>query len=175
MKPAAHIAPHAADAEVLQRRAELLARPPPADPLAHADLQVLEFSVGAQRCLLEVGCLREVMPLRGLLPMPMAPQFLLGLAQWRGRMLPALDLAGLLAVPAADPARRLLVLGRRTAVLALAVGEVHGLQPLAIDEAERRSQPLESLQPEIVRGVTRDGHLLLDGERLLALQRSAGP
>ena len=52
---------------------------------------------------------------------------------------------------------------------------MHGLQPLAPAEVEQRSQPLDKLRPEIVRGVTRDGQLLLDGERLLALQPGTGP
>jgi purine-binding chemotaxis protein CheW len=162
-------------AEVLRRRAAQLARPV-AEAVPAGALQVLECSVGEQRCLIELPWLREVLPLRDLLPMPMSAQDLLGLAQWRGRMLPVLDLAALLGVPegTAPPARRLLVLASGTIVLALAATEVHGLQPLAAGEVEHRSQPLDKLRPEIVRGVTRDGHLLLDGARLLALQRDAG-
>jgi purine-binding chemotaxis protein CheW len=164
-------------AEVLRRRAAELARPAQADTLAAQGLQALAFSVGEQRCLIEVRWLREVLPLREPLPMPMSAQELLGLVPWRGRMLPVLDLAALLAMAAgpAVPPRRLLVLASRSAALALAVTEVHGLQPLAADEVERRSQPLENLRPEIVRGVTRDGHLWLAAERLLAMQRSSGP
>lgn len=176
MKPSASLHDPAQEAEVLRRRAERLARPPAADPLASGGLQALEFSLGEQRCLLEAACLREVTALRDLLPMPMAPPSLLGIAQWRGRMLPVLDLAVLLSVPAAaTPPRRLLVLGRQAPVLALATGEIHGLQPFAPQEVEHRSQPLEALRPEIVRGVTRDGRLLLDGDRLMGLQRDTGP
>lgn len=162
--------------EVLQRRAAQLARPPAGDATA-AGPQALEFSLGEQRCLLEVRWLRDVLALRDVLPVPMAAPSVLGLVHWRGRMLPVLDLAALLAVPgaAAAPASRLLVLARHAPALALAVSEIHGLQPLHAEEVERRSQPLDSLRPEIVRGVTRDGHLLLDGERLLSLERSAGP
>lgn len=166
--------PDAGDAEVLRRRAERLARAPAADAIGAAATQVLEFAVGAQRCLLDTDCLREVQLLRDLMPVPMAAAALAGIVQWRGRMLPVLDLAALLALSGTrQAATRMLVLGRQAAVLALAVGEVHGLQLLAADEVERRSQPLEGMRPDIVRGVTRDGHLFLDGERLL--QRGAAP
>ena len=163
------------DAEVLQRRAAQLARAP--RPAAADREEVLAFGVGEQACVLELRWVREVQALRELLPTPMGPRLFLGLAPWRGRMLPVLDLPALLALPggASSGAGRLLVLGPRGGELALAVTEVHGLQWLAPGEVERRSQPLDSLRPEIVRGITADGHLLLDAERLLALHRHPAP
>lgn len=162
--------------DVLRQRAVQLARPPARDTAA-AGPQALEFSLGERRCLLEVRWLREVLALRDVLPVPMAAPSVLGLVHWHGRMLPVLNLAALLAIPVAAgaPAKRLLVLAHHAPALALAVSEIHGLQPLHAEEVERRSQPLDSLRPEIVSGLTRDGHLLLDGERLLSLQRSPGP
>jgi purine-binding chemotaxis protein CheW len=176
MSAARDVSVQAPAAEILRRRAAQLARPPaPAQPAGA--LQVLACSVGEQRCLLEVPWLREVLPLRDLLPLPMAAHDLLGLAQWRGRMLPVLDLAALLGAPSAPstPARRLLVLASASAVLAVPVTEVHGIQSLTLGEVEQRSQALDKLGPDIVRGVTREGQLLLDGERLLALQPGARP
>jgi purine-binding chemotaxis protein CheW len=166
----------ASAAEVLRQRAAQLARPL-ADPAAADTDQMLACEVGEQRCLIELRWLREVAPLRELLPTPMSSGYVLGLVQWRGRMLPVLDLAALLGLPAGavPPARRLLVLASASALLALAVTEVQGLQPTPSGDVEQRSQPLDSLRPEIVRGMTREGQLLLDGARLLALQQGAGP
>lgn len=164
------------DAEILRHRAAQLARRPVAAPAAGA-MQALDFDAAGQPCLLELECLREVRAQPELMPLPLASPALLGLVSWRGGMLPVLDLARLLALPAADAAapRRLLLLGRRHPRLALAVNAVRGLQPVAADAVDRRSQPLEGLRPDIVRGVTDDGHLLLDGPRLLALRVPAGP
>jgi purine-binding chemotaxis protein CheW len=159
-------------AEELRRRAALVARRREPDPLLAGGAQALRFTVRDQACLLELGCLREVQALRELLPLPMAAPSLLGMVQWRGRMLPLLDLALLLALPpasASTPPGRVLVLGRKLPVLALAVGEVHGVQPLGGDDPARRLEALEGLRPEIVRGIASDGSLVLDGPRLLAL------
>ncbi|HET8745385.1 MAG TPA: chemotaxis protein CheW [Ramlibacter sp.] len=161
-------------AEVLRRRAEALARAPSTNAQDAAQaVQVLRFGVGEQECLLALDCLREVQPLRDLLPLPSAPSALLGVMQWRGRLLPVLDLATLLPVAGRAETRHVLVLGRKVPTLALAVGAVHGLQALAPQQVDQRAEPLEGLRPEIVRGVTREGHLFLDGPRLLALHGTA--
>lgn len=161
-------------AELLRRRAAALARPPAVDPLLGDAMQVLRFTLGEQACLLELQCLREVQPLRDLLFLPMARPSLLGLVHWRGRMLPVLDLAAMLALPDAKP-RHLLVVGRGQPALALAVGLIDGVQALSPQEVEHRAQLLEGLRPELVRGVTREGDLFLDGSGLLALQDDAKP
>jgi purine-binding chemotaxis protein CheW len=160
------------DAEVLRQRAAQLARPLASGTAGAADVRVLDFAIGAQRCLLELSWLREVRPLRELLAIPGAPPPLLGLVPLRGQMLPVIDVFDLLGI-ARGPggaARRLLVLGRQVPAFGIAATEVHGLHELAPGEAERRSQALDNLRPDLVRGVTREGHLVLDGRRLMALQ-----
>ena len=165
------------DAQVLRRRAEQLARPAAQQPLAPHSAQALAFTVAGQPCLLELDCVRQVQLLRELTPIPLAPPALLGLQPWRARMLPVLDLALLLGLTphAGATAQRLLVLGRREAVLAVPVDEVHGLQPVAPAQAQARSRALEGVRPELVRGITAAGQLLLDGPRLLAPDRIAAP
>lgn len=171
MKPR-HVA--GSDAEVLRQRAEQLARRAP--DLVMAEAAVLEFSIGAQRCLLELEWVREVRALGELLPIPLSGPSLVGLVQLRGRMLPVFELAELLGIPAATaPATRLLVIGRDAAAAGLAVSEVHGLVRACAADAEQRSAPLEGMRPGPVRGVTREGHLFLDGDRLLALQPGGAP
>jgi purine-binding chemotaxis protein CheW len=163
------------EAEVLRLRAAQLARPVAPGTAGAAALRMLDFAIGAQRCLLELSWLREVRPLRELLAIPGAPPPLLGLVPLRGQMLPVIDVFDLLGIVRGPGggARRLLVLGGHTPAFGIAATEVHGLQELAAGEAERRSQALDNLRPDLVRGVTREGHLVLDGRRLLALQPGA--
>jgi purine-binding chemotaxis protein CheW len=163
------------EAEVLRRRAARLARPDGSHTAAPDMRPVLDFSIGAQRCLLELSWLREVRPLGDLMVVPGAPESLLGLVPLRGQMLPVLDLSRLLGIAAAAGSRagRLLVLGRQAPVFGIVAGEVHGLHELAAGAAERRSEALDALRPELVRGVTREGHVYLDGERLLSLEPGA--
>lgn len=162
------------EAEVLRQRAARLARPDGAHAAPQDAVLVLDFSIAGQRCVLELSWLREVRALGELMVVPGAPESLLGLVPLRGQMLPVLDLSRLLGIAASGSrAARLLVLGREAPVFGIAAGEVHGLHELAAGAAERRSEALDALRPELVRGVTREGHLYLDGERLLSLQPGA--
>lgn len=173
MRAADHTTP-GDELEVLRQRAARLARPPlPADA---GRASALAFAIAGQHCLLELDWVREVRPLRGLLPLPLAQAPVLGLVQLRSGMLPVLDIAPLLGAaggPAEAP-RQLLVLGRAVPVLGIAA-DILGLTALAAPDAQRRGEALGDVRPEIVRGVTAEGSLVLDPERLLALQRTAIP
>jgi chemotaxis signal transduction protein len=163
----------ARDADVLRRRALQAAARSAAAAQPPGAVQVLQFSVARQACLLELAGLREVRWLGELLQVPLTVKPLLGFVQLRGRMLPVLDLAHLLSLdcPACPTRKALLVIGRDAPSLGIGVDHVDGVRPFEPHVAEHRSRPLEALRPEVVRGVTRDGQLLLDAERLLALHR----
>lgn len=160
---------------VLRQRARLLARP--AAPLGDDGwLDALAFTIGTQPCLLELAWVREVQRLRDLVPLPLAAPHLIGLAAWRGRMLPVLDLAPLLGLAGELPApRQLLVLGRGAPSAALAVTDIQGLQHLQATDTDRRAGALEGLRPDIVRGLDAEGRLLIDGARVASLHPTAAP
>jgi purine-binding chemotaxis protein CheW len=157
--------------QILRQRAEMLARPVIARERQDTR-QTLRFSVAGQRCALDLRWLREVRPLRGLSLLPLAAAPALGIVHLRGRMLAVLDLARLLGLqPGEREGGDLIVVGRDAARLAF-VAEVDSMADDAIDDARRRSAEL-TRWPAIVSGMTASGHLLLDGEGLLALHTPA--
>ncbi|HYD75532.1 chemotaxis protein CheW [Ramlibacter sp.] len=157
----------ALEASVLRQRARALAR---SRTTAQAGgVEMLDFSVAGHRCALELRWVREVRPLQDAVPLPGQPS--VRLVQLRGRMLPVIDMPGLDA-DASDrsPAPGLLlVLGRHEAEFGVPITAVHGLPSVLPEEAVRRGQPLHDWRPDIVRGVTAAGLVVLDGERLLSL------
>ena len=162
--------PH--DAQVLRQRAAQLAQASASAVTGPAGAPVLRFTAAGQPCVLELRWVCEVRPAGQLLVIPGAAPQVLGLAQLRGQLLPVLDAGTVLQAPEREPrgARLLLVLGREGAAFGLAIDTVQGLDTLDLEAAERRGGPLEALRPDLVRGVTADGSLLLDGEHLLALR-----
>lgn len=68
-------------------------------------MQLLTFSVGGQPYAIESRRVIEVLPLVPARPLPQAPDYLLGIFTYRGRLLPLIDLARRLGVP--PPAARL--------------------------------------------------------------------
>ena len=102
------------------------------------------FTLAGSRFAVEVSQTREVVVFDGLTPVPLAPRFLMGLANLRGAVMPFVDLGPLLGLPAREPARQILglVLAHGPWVVAAAIDAVLGLEPLAatspLGEALRR-------------------------------------
>ena len=80
---------------ILEERARHLARPattPPAEDLA----AVVVFPLARERYAVDLAGVAEVVPLRGLAPLPGAPAPVLGIVLHRGRLVPVVDLRRLL-------------------------------------------------------------------------------
>lgn len=90
------------------------------------------FTLAGSRFAVEVGQAREVVVFDGLTPVPLAPPFLMGLANLRGAVMPIVDLGPLLGLPAREPARQTLgiVLAHGPWAAAAAIDAVLGLESL---------------------------------------------
>src|SRR5579871_2634589 len=85
--------------QILRERARSLARSPAPTPAAHSTLDLLEFRLASERYGLETRYVHEVHPLRELTPLPCTPEFMLGIVNVRGRILPVLDLKKFFQLP----------------------------------------------------------------------------
>ena len=90
------------------------------------------FMLAGSRFAVEVGQAREVVVFDSLTPVPLAPPFLMGLANLRGAVMPIVDLGPLLGLPAREPARQTLgiVLAHGPWAAAAAIDAALGLEPL---------------------------------------------
>jgi len=158
---------------MMDERARRLAQPPAHDRPRGEALELVAFGLANERYAVESRYVREVVRLTDLAPVPGAPEFLAGVANLRGEILAVVDLRRFFGVPARGitDMSRLVVLGGEEAefgVLADAVSEVVSL---------RREDLLDPLAPatgiggEFLRGVTRDGLIVLDGAALLESPR----
>lgn len=137
---------------------------PPAEPVdlpAEAAAGVAAGGVllrlGASRFAVPMADVAEVTPVPGVTRIPGTPTWLAGVANWRGRMLPVLDLRPLLGaagVPLATSAR-LVVLGQGGVVAGVLAEAVPGVHDAALDEAA-----LEPAPPTL----TPDARLLVAGQ-----------
>lgn len=137
---------------VLQERARALARPPAPEPDAGAVRQFLLATIGGQRVGIPAELVFAVLRDMVLTPLPGATPPVVAIVASRGRLLACLDLASALgAAPAeAGEHRRLVILGRMEAELALAIDSVEELTELAVD----------AIHP-VPAGAAGDGGLLL--------------
>ncbi|MHC5018574.1 MAG: chemotaxis protein CheW [Planctomycetota bacterium] len=162
-----------ADAEAFDSRAIIermrqdywqnLATPPEGEPTAIST--VVSFDVGPGLYGVDVEQVREVLKMPWVSRLPRTPDFLLGVVNVRGRILPVLDLRPLLAHQprAADRDTRLISVRVGEAEVCLKVDRVGGLTEFANDTVHP--------PPTIASGVPREliGGQVEIGDRLLAL------
>lgn len=153
---------------VLAERARILARVPAAAPDAGDVLDVVVLALGRERFAIESRFVREIVRLSEITPVPGAPEALAGVTNLRGEILGVFDLAKLFGLPAGAPGdlARLLVLGRdRTELGVLADAICEGAALRADELRDAQTAAIDDAVP--LRGVTRDGLQVLDGESLL--------
>lgn len=156
----------------LAERARLLARPPAAPRTGEA-IEALCFSLGEERYAIETRLVREVARFRDFAVVPGAPEVLVGVTSLRGEILPVFDLRPLLGLARnrLNDLSRAIVLesdGERIAVLADEVRETVEV-PLAGLVAPATLP--EGMERALLRGVTADALVVLDGAALLRDRR----
>src|SRR4029450_2668774 len=103
-----------------------------------ASTRACAFTLGGHRFAVDVSEARGVVVFDGGTPLPLAPSFVLGLANLRGTVMPVVDLAPLLGLPPREAKAQTLglVLGHGAWKAAAVVDTVLGLEPL--HEGDRR-------------------------------------
>jgi len=153
---------------ILEERARVLARPVTGKSPA-GQVELLIFSLSGETWALETRSVREVAALADFTPVPGASPHLLGITNLRGEILPVFDLRGLtgLATKGVTDLSRLLVLGADRDELGLLAGEVREVRPVAPGEIFDPPETVAAASRGLLRGITRDAVMVLDGDALL--------
>jgi purine-binding chemotaxis protein CheW len=143
---------------------------------AGATLQFLSFRSGGEECAMELPRVREILRYETLTRVPRAPAFVRGVLNLRGNVVPVVDLAVGLRLPAAPVGSRTCILivelaieGEPT-IVGLVVAEVSRVLELTAEDVEAPPSFGTRVPVSVLKGVTRvDGKfvLLLDLDRLL--------
>lgn len=151
---------------ILRERAEALAKPveearPPAEML-----ELLVFSLSGERYGIETTHVLEVIPLRGLTPVPCTPPFVLGVVNHRGRILPVLDLRRLLELAGhgVPEGSRVVVVEAAEMTFGIFADGVAGTVRLEPDEVVPPPVALADERQAVIRGITGEMVAVLDLE-----------
>ncbi|MBB6251032.1 chemotaxis protein CheW [Nitrospirillum iridis] len=158
---------------ILHRRGLELAKPPVREDDGER-LELLEFTVGAERYGFETSAVAEVLALNGLTAVPKAPAFIAGVTTVRGQVLPLVDLGRLLDLGGVDRAdlRRVVVLGqapgRDGGALGLLVTSIIGVAWVPRAKLQAAPSVVTGRQRHYLTGIVPPHLALLDARRLLA-------
>ena len=156
-------------ARILRERAADLARP--AGAAAHTDeLELLELRLASERDAVETRFVAEVQPLRDLTPLPGTPPFVRGITNLRGRILPVYDLKRFFGLPEQGftDLHRIVVVDGGDFELGLLADVVTGVRNLPREALSPPLPTLSAIASEYLKGLTAEGLVVLDIERLLS-------
>lgn len=146
---------------IFRQRAARLAARKPAE--AEETLDVLVFWLGDECCALELTAVAEVLPFRGLTPVPGAPPELLGVVNLRGTIRPVLDLCRVTGAGGGGNDGYVLFLRDDGPPPGVRVDRVEAVKRIRIGElaADDRKAAMEG---HFVKGLTQETLILLDAE-----------
>jgi purine-binding chemotaxis protein CheW len=155
---------------ILRERARSLARIPSSGLAAESTLDLLEFRLAAERYGLETRYVHEVHPLRELTPLPCTPEFVLGIVNVRGRILPILDLKKFFQLPdqGLTDLHRIIHLRGNGMELGLLADVMVGVRRIPLERLQPSLPTLTGIRAEYLKGVTGERLVVLDLERLLS-------
>jgi purine-binding chemotaxis protein CheW len=162
--------PEAARA-VLEARARALACVPVVAPDPAAVLNIVTFTMGGEPYAIEIRFVRRVIRFAGvsLTTIPGTPDVLAGVINMEGEILAIFDFGRLLGLARASTSERsrILVLGTDDNELGLLADAAEEVRPLRIDAVLEPPCALEEVGRGILRGVTAEALIVLDGAALL--------
>jgi purine-binding chemotaxis protein CheW len=155
--------------DILRARALALSRRPEPEPDSGAMLDLLEFRLAKERYAVENRYVQEVCPLKDLTPLPCTPDFVRGIVNVRGRILPVLDLKKFFDLPEqglTDLHRIILVRGHDLE-LGLLADVVVGVRSLPQNSLQPSLPMLTGIRSDYLKGVTHERLVVLDASKIL--------
>jgi purine-binding chemotaxis protein CheW len=161
------------DLAAMERRTRELARMRPARVQRAGRLELVTFTLTAESYAVETRYVHEIMPVKELTAVPHTPEFLLGVTNLRGEILPVFDLGRLLGLGTRQHERTplLIVLGETHPQFGFVAEAVEQVTTLEAPGLTSCAALFGSASHEIVRGVTANALIILDGRTLLADER----
>lgn len=136
------------------------------DTAAAADRKIVTFSLGQQTFGIDMGALIEIREWEAPTPLPNVPDFIKGVTNLRGNVVPVVGLAERLGwePSAIHPRSCILVVNIAGKQAGFLVDEVNDI--VAIGEADVQPAPeVETLEPSVIAGLVRIAMRQKDGTR----------
>jgi purine-binding chemotaxis protein CheW len=156
---------------VLLERARMLASPAGYQHGTTLDNTILvtKFLLSPEVYGLEAFWIREVLPLKSLTPIPGTPAFVMGVVNVRGQIISVINLKRFfnLKEKGITELNKIMIVRNENIEFGILVDSILGMQEVPGAEIQPGPVTLNGTGAEYVKGVSRDGLIILDGERIL--------
>lgn len=162
--------------DIYRQRATRFATPATTDEPRHHHVPTLVFRLGDQPFGIPLRQVAQVYPARSLTPVPKAPSWVLGIANFETQIRAVIDLADLLNVSRdrADRGGNVLLVRCSEGTVAAQVDRIDEVQDVVFDQLADPDQHSSPARSGLIRGVTPQHVPILRGEALVMQTASRG-
>ncbi|MDA8388699.1 MAG: chemotaxis protein CheW [Nitrospiraceae bacterium] len=155
--------------KVLGQRARALAKEPEKEA-AGEEMEIIEFLLARERYGIEISYVREAYHLSDLVPVPCTPVFVSGIINVRGRIVSVIDLKKFFELPekGLGDLNRVIILRSEEMEFGILADAILDVRKIPVKGLQPSLPTLGGVREEYLRGIARDGTVILDAARLLA-------
>jgi purine-binding chemotaxis protein CheW len=132
-------------------------------------LSVVEFMLIPERYAVAGNFVREVMPLTEITPIPGVPPFIMGVINMRGKIVSLLNLKIKfnLKERGLTDFNKVIILRNETMEFGIVADSIAGTRFIPLDSISPPPLTLDKIAAELVIGISTDGVILLDADKML--------
>lgn len=156
--------------DILRARAKNLARRLDRPEADGKTMMVVEFNLAKEHYAIEQRSVREVLRLENLTPLPCARDFVRGIVNMRGQILPVIDVKRFFELPDSGitDLHRVIVVHADGVELGILADTVTGVRSIPLDRVQPSLPTLTGIRASYLHGVTDDQVVILDVTKILS-------
>jgi purine-binding chemotaxis protein CheW len=154
---------------ILQTRAHLLTQHASRREDTENTIDALEFTLAYERYAIETRYVYQVAMLEQLIPLPCTPDYVVGIVNMRGVVLPVFNLKNLFELPVKGltDLNKIIVLQSEKIRFGILADEIVGARNIRLSDVQSSLPTLTGVRKDYLMGVTPERVTLLDAEKLL--------
>ena len=154
---------------ILKDRAESLASQPEEEKEPDKYLKIVDFLLAHETYAIETEYIREVYPLKELIPLPGTPPFVLGIINVRGKILSIIDIKKFFELPekGITDLNKVIIIHADEMEIGILADIVLGVRSVPLKDIQPSLPTLTGIREEYLKGVTRERLVVLDARKLL--------
>ncbi len=154
---------------ILDARARVLAAAE-VTPDDGATLDIIEFQLAGERYGIESTWVKEVRPLRQLVPVPGTPPFVLGIVSVGGQVISVIDIKVFFDLPdkGLTELDKIVIVADGNMEFGLRADAVLGVRKIPLREIQASLPTLAGIRDRYLKGITKESVIILDIQKLFA-------
>jgi purine-binding chemotaxis protein CheW len=133
-------------------------------------LRLLTFQLASETYGIELKHIRVVVPLKEMTLIPGTPDFISGIINVRGEIISIVDFRKIFDLPESDSSRRIqiIIIHSEEIEFGIQADHVLGVRDIPESDIQTSLPTLTDIRLKYLKGVTGDGMVVLDGEKILS-------